>query len=56
MARPDGQCELCEAARLTTWYHEDDICWVAECEICAVSRWWCGAGMAQTPRRPTSTT
>ncbi len=29
-------CELCEAARLTTWYHEDDVCWVADCEICAV--------------------
>jgi hypothetical protein len=29
-------CELCEAARLTAWYHEDDICWVADCEICDV--------------------
>ena len=29
-------CELCEAAKLTTWYHEDDICWIAECEICTV--------------------
>ncbi|HUI04620.1 MAG TPA: hypothetical protein VLZ77_13855 [Acidimicrobiales bacterium] len=29
-------CELCEAARLTTWYSEDDVCWVADCEICAV--------------------
>ncbi|HMK99481.1 MAG TPA: hypothetical protein VK428_04775 [Acidimicrobiales bacterium] len=29
-------CELCAAARLTTWYHEDDVCWVADCEICAV--------------------
>ncbi|HUY21932.1 MAG TPA: hypothetical protein VMV22_06295 [Acidimicrobiales bacterium] len=29
-------CELCEAARLTTWYHEDDVCWVADCEVCAV--------------------
>lgn len=27
-------CELCEAARLTPWYHEDDVCWVAECEAC----------------------
>jgi hypothetical protein len=34
---PSGPgCELCEAARLTTWYHEDDVCWVADCEICAV--------------------
>jgi hypothetical protein len=29
-------CELCDAARLTAWYHEDDDCWVADCEICAV--------------------
>ena len=29
-------CELCEAARMTTWYHEDDVCWVADCEICDV--------------------
>ena len=29
-------CDLCEAARLTEWYHEDEICWIAECEICAV--------------------
>ena len=29
-------CELCEAARLTTWYHEDDTCWIADCEICCV--------------------
>jgi hypothetical protein len=29
-------CELCEAARITPWFHEDDVCWIAECEICAV--------------------
>src|SRR6266481_4931057 len=29
-------CDLCRAARITPWYHEDDICWIAECEICAV--------------------
>jgi len=33
----DGRpCELCEAARITPWFHEDEICWVAECEVCAV--------------------
>lgn len=31
-----GGCELCEAARITEWFHEDDVCWVADCEICAV--------------------
>jgi hypothetical protein len=33
--RIDG-CQLCRAARITPWFHEDDICWIAECEICAV--------------------
>jgi hypothetical protein len=39
----DDDCDLCEAARLTEWFHEDELCWVAECEICAtpmvVLRW-----------------
>lgn len=29
-------CELCAAARVTDWFHEDDECWIAECEMCAV--------------------
>jgi hypothetical protein len=29
-------CDLCEAARITPWYFEDDICWIAECEFCDV--------------------
>ncbi len=29
-------CDLCEAARITPWHFEDDICWVADCEICSV--------------------
>ena len=29
-------CELCEAAKITEWFHEDELCWIAECEICAV--------------------
>ncbi|HYU39818.1 MAG TPA: hypothetical protein VEM59_08275 [Acidimicrobiia bacterium] len=33
---PTTDCDLCEAARITPWYHEDEICWIAECEICAV--------------------
>lgn len=36
-------CLLCAAERITPWYHEDDVCWVADCEICAtpmvVWRW-----------------
>jgi len=36
MAREtDAHCDLCEAARITPWFHEDEICWIAECEICA---------------------
>lgn len=34
--RRDARCDLCEAARITPWFHEDDVCWIAECEICAV--------------------
>ncbi|MGZ4791496.1 MAG: hypothetical protein ACXWBO_06505 [Ilumatobacteraceae bacterium] len=29
-------CELCEAARLTEWFFEDETCWIAECEQCYV--------------------
>lgn len=38
MSAPAGGagCELCEAARVTPWYVEDDVCWVADCEICEV--------------------
>ena len=32
---PVDDCVLCEAARITPWFHEDDVCWIAECEICA---------------------
>lgn len=31
----DADCPLCEAARITPWHHEDDVCWIADCEICA---------------------
>jgi hypothetical protein len=29
-------CELCEAAHLTVWHYEDEVCWVADCEVCDV--------------------
>ncbi len=29
-------CELCEAAVVTTRYVEDELCWIADCEICLV--------------------
>lgn len=34
-AKVDG-CDLCRAAKITPWHHEDDICWVAECDVCDV--------------------
>jgi hypothetical protein len=33
LVRVDG-CDLCRAAKITPWFHEDEICWIAECEIC----------------------
>ncbi len=35
MSEGPPDCELCEAARLTEWFHEDEICWIAECEACS---------------------
>ncbi len=32
----DPDCDLCEAAKITHWFHEDDVCWIAECEQCSV--------------------
>lgn len=32
----DDDCELCEAARMTEWFYEDERCWIAECEACSV--------------------
>ncbi|MEO1059474.1 MAG: hypothetical protein AAFY28_21415 [Actinomycetota bacterium] len=33
---PEARCELCEAAPITERYYSDDMCWIAECESCAV--------------------
>ncbi len=32
----DPDCDLCKAERYTHWYHEDDLCWIADCEVCSV--------------------
>ena len=29
-------CELCAAAPITERYHDDELCWIAECESCWV--------------------
>lgn len=31
-----GACELCEAKPITRRYHEDAVCWVADCAQCGV--------------------
>jgi hypothetical protein len=32
----EAVCELCEAIPFTEWYHSDELCWIAECDACAV--------------------
>lgn len=29
-------CLLCAAERITEWFYEDEVCWIAECEQCYV--------------------
>ena len=29
-------CDLCEAASITTRYLDNELCWIADCEICLV--------------------
>ena len=31
-----ADCDLCEAAVISTRYFEDETCWIADCEICLV--------------------
>jgi hypothetical protein len=35
MAARDPDCLLCRAEPITHWYHADDLCWIADCSICA---------------------
>ena|SRR5438094_6441199 len=28
-------CLLCRGERVTAWHYEDDVCWVADCMVCA---------------------
>jgi hypothetical protein len=32
----DIDCELCQATPFTEWFHDDDLCWIAECDSCCV--------------------
>src|SRR5512145_1002289 len=27
-------CDLCRAKKITPWYHEDEVGWIAECDVC----------------------
>ena len=36
MSETAADCMLCRAERITPWFHEDEICWIAECDICEV--------------------
>lgn len=29
-------CELCEREKLTHWYFEDNLCWIADCKTCNI--------------------
>lgn len=50
IAERRDQCELCVAARITPWHHEDELCWVADCEICDVPMVvWARHGPAPPP-------
>ena len=35
MLRRDN-CPLCQAERRTTWYRDEPLFWIADCELCAV--------------------
>ncbi len=49
------ESDLCEAAKLSAWHHEDDICgWpTARCAVCP---WWCGSTTERSRPTQTSTT
>lgn len=32
----DPDCLLCKAERITPWYLDDELCWIAECTICTL--------------------
>ncbi len=35
---------------MTTWHHEDDICWIADCEVCDIPMVvWRSHGTAPPP-------
>ncbi|CAN5682225.1 hypothetical protein BH24ACT4_BH24ACT4_09430 [soil metagenome] len=34
---PDAaECLLCQAEKITPWYLDDELCWIAECTICVL--------------------
>jgi len=50
----DPDCLLCIAERITPWHHEDDVCWIADCTICATPMVvWRGHGTDPSPEERT---
>jgi hypothetical protein len=31
----ESTCPLCRAERITRWYFESELCWIADCQICS---------------------
>jgi len=29
-------CDLCEAKKITKWYYESDLMWIADCKSCGI--------------------
>ena len=42
MSEKKDDCLLCGAEKMTHWYLEDEMCWVADCDICDTPMvvWW----------------
>jgi len=32
----DPDCLLCQAERITPWYLDEGLCWIAECSVCTL--------------------
>ena len=45
-------CPLCRAERISRWYFESDLCWIADCQICSTPMVvWRSHGMPDEPTR-----
>jgi len=45
-------CPLCRAERISRWYYESELCWIADCQICSTPMVvWRSHGMPDEPTR-----